>query len=149
MAVSAFTIPHFGTTYYNSKPLPHEVTIGELIGHRIWKLTPQFELKSVALDTIWPCDAPLQGNVEEAGIFSFKSRGQEFVRSMSEYRPNMLTEIGMAIGTIRLWGQVIEHEYGYRAEFARVQSIDEVQGICIFKKKEVLQKLREIYCKPD
>lgn len=34
----------------------------------------------------------------------------------------------MAVGTVRLWGEVIEHERGYRAEFAKVHSLDHVFG---------------------
>ena len=31
-----------------------------------------------------------------------------------------------AYGSVRIWGEVIEHAAGYRAEFARVVSIDGV-----------------------
>jgi hypothetical protein len=31
-------------------------------------------------------------------------------------------------GTIRMWGEVIEHERGYRAEFAKLNSIDVIYG---------------------
>lgn len=31
---------------------------------------------------------------------------------------------GIAFGTIKMWGDVVEHERGYRAEFARLHSID-------------------------
>jgi hypothetical protein len=30
----------------------------------------------------------------------------------------------MALGTIEMWGEIVEHERGYRASFARVKSID-------------------------
>ena len=35
---------------------------------------------------------------------------------------------GLAIGTVKLWGEVIEHEKGYRAQYAKLQSIDGVFG---------------------
>lgn len=30
------------------------------------------------------------------------------------------------IGTVKLWGEVIEHEWGYRSEFAEVASLDAI-----------------------
>lgn len=33
---------------------------------------------------------------------------------------------GFAIGTVKMWGDVVEHETGYRAEFAKLNSIDEI-----------------------
>lgn len=33
-----------------------------------------------------------------------------------------------AVGTVKMWGDVVEHKRGYRAQFARVQSIDDVCG---------------------
>lgn len=35
---------------------------------------------------------------------------------------------GVAIGTIKMWGTVIEHEKGYRAEYAKLNSLDDHYG---------------------
>jgi hypothetical protein len=35
---------------------------------------------------------------------------------------------GVVAGTIKMWGEVIEHERGYRAEFAKLNSIDAIHG---------------------
>ena len=43
------------------------------------------------------------------------------------------------IGTVDLWGTVIEHERGYRAEFASVATLDDVIG------KVDLEALRRRY----
>jgi hypothetical protein len=34
----------------------------------------------------------------------------------------------IAIGTIKMWGEVVEHEKGYRAQYAKLQAIDQVIG---------------------
>jgi len=34
-----------------------------------------------------------------------------------------------ALGTVHLWGEVVEHERGYRASHAAVRSIDEAYGV--------------------
>jgi hypothetical protein len=31
-------------------------------------------------------------------------------------------------GTVKMWGDVVEHERGYRAEYAKLNSIDEMHG---------------------
>jgi len=36
------------------------------------------------------------------------------------------TAIGLVRGTVKLWGEVIEHELGWRAQFAKLASIEEV-----------------------
>ena len=41
-------------------------------------------------------------------------------------------------GTIKMWGEIVEHELGYRAEFAKIISLD--QG-----NPKSLTKLRTIY----
>jgi hypothetical protein len=34
----------------------------------------------------------------------------------------------IAIGTIKMWGEVVEHDKGYRAQYAKLRSIDQVLG---------------------
>lgn len=46
---------------------------------------------------------------------------------------------GIAYGTIEMWGEVVEHEFGYRSEFAKVNSIDDAFG------KVDLNALRQKY----
>lgn len=51
--------------------------------------------------------------------------------------------IGMAYGTVQLWGEVIEHEEGYRAEYAKVTSVDSV--FIIDKFADMEETLRRRY----
>jgi len=37
--------------------------------------------------------------------------------------------LGLAIGTIYLWGNVVEHETGWRASHAKLRSLDEIIGV--------------------
>jgi hypothetical protein len=41
---------------------------------------------------------------------------------------NWYTVHAVAIGTIKMWGEVVEHEKGYRAQYAKLRSIDQVLG---------------------
>ena len=48
---------------------------------------------------------------------------------MIGWQPVFETDV-LVSGTIKMWGDVIEHERGYRAEFAKVNSIDVIFGDC-------------------
>lgn len=49
------------------------------------------------------------------------------IRAM--FNPDYTTSVrGFAWGTIKLWGEVVEHERGYRAQFAKLTSLDGGHG---------------------
>ncbi|MGB9413388.1 MAG: hypothetical protein WCB26_19560 [Pseudolabrys sp.] len=50
------------------------------------------------------------------------------------------------IGSVAMWGEVIEHEHGWRSEFAAVRSIIDITGNISFGSKNwLLLELREKY----
>ncbi len=55
----------------------------------------------------------------------------------------VLYEIGrtetLVAGTIKMWGDVVEHEKGYRAEYAKINSLDAIHG------PGDLEELRRVY----
>jgi hypothetical protein len=57
----------------------------------------------------------------------------------------------LVIGSVAMWGEVIEHQYGWRSEYAGVRSLIKVAGLVPFwRKYEVLLELRERYgCSND
>jgi hypothetical protein len=71
-----------------------------------------------------------------AGIHAFK-KAHEVVR---QYNPGPR----VVYGTVALWGEVIEHEMGYRAEFGRVHSLDHL-GDMEPEQVAMLKKLQNIY----
>lgn len=48
------------------------------------------------------------------------------------------------VGRVEIWGEVVEHERGYRAEYARVVAIDRVYSP-LGGRKYLLRRLRETY----
>jgi hypothetical protein len=104
------------------KPLPTAgITVGELIGWRIWKVRPTDRLlESYSAERIWLPGEPMEGQPDDhggAGVWAFKEAYRAAVKSQ---------ECFSALGTVWLWGNVIEHAEGYRAEFAEIRSIDHV-----------------------
>jgi len=139
------------------KPLPVDTVWGELIAHRVWRVTAeppsarlpsalkylddaqalQWRLVSAYQDTPWVPGEVLEAHALQdfdhsggrTGIHAWKS-----LFEVVDYAQGLLQEqsvggvpvAGVAIGKIRLWGDVVEHERGYRAQFARVHSIDDL-----------------------
>ena len=112
------------------------VRAGEIIAYRAWNILGNDpSLRSMYVDYIWRPEAqkirektlnPHSGN----GFHAFKT----LEKCKYEY-PNM----GTVYGEVALWGEVIEHERGYRAECARVTRIIE---IC---ERPVGARIRELF----
>jgi hypothetical protein len=133
------------------------VRAGELIGHRMWMVLHDLELCSLAHHFIWEPNATIEGDVDKvvedgwgSGLFPI------YGGTYSYNSPNYIVESGdldgmnpskfptpitfdaffaqwhmlhaIAIGTIKMWGEVVEHEKGYRAQYAKLQAIDQVIG---------------------
>jgi hypothetical protein len=68
------------------------------------------------------------------GICSFR----DLVRCRGDYGYTQGRQGILLFGQVKLWGEVIEHQAGYRSEFARIVSLD-------YGDPELLQKFRQIY----
>jgi len=138
------TIPHAG------------IRAGELIGHRMWLVLSGNQLCSLAHYFIWEPNATIEGDINErvntfpwafmmprfGGVYSYFTAGQvqkEFhsteAQQMQFPAPCILGDNmhpciihGIAYGTIKCWGEVVEHEHGWRAQYAKLTSIDGVIG---------------------
>ncbi len=47
----------------------------------------------------------------------------------------------LVAGTVKMWGDVVEHERGYRAEFAKINSLDAAYGDCDLEKLRIKYKI--------
>jgi len=135
-----------------SKPsLKIEIVAGEILGHRVWRVEHGF-LKAAAMNTIWPPDEPCYGAVSyrgmdmQAGVHAFKHQQDALCQYGTPY--NGVNDVRV-VGTVLLWGDVVEHEDGYRAEWARVRSLDYIVGLkWHWQAKRTLRILRDRYIKP-
>lgn len=125
------------------------VRAGELIGYRMWFETDDNQLCSWAHRFIWEPDATIHGDVNACvndnifnpifgGTYSFFN-DDRIEAELSEVKPTNFPFLGfifnrptpinaVVIGTIKMWGEVIEHEHGYRAEYAKINTLDRVIG---------------------
>ncbi len=127
--------------------LPREKhTFGEITGYRAWLLRG-FDLHSVAAKTPWdrwePMTGALTGGGQHspsglgAGVHAYKTSRhthQQYDMFVLEVRlrlagrstQKVFHDEALIFGEIELWGEVVEHETGYRATHGAVSSIDEV-----------------------
>ena len=127
------------------------VRAGEITGHRMWIVLADLELCSFAHHFIWQPNATIEGKIDEVvdkcvwrliygGVYSFNGL-EHIAKELQEWNllfPNEFyfdpvctrtyTIYGFAIGTVKCWGEVVEHEKGYRAQYAKLHTIDSVVG---------------------
>lgn len=113
------------STGINTGPLFEDAGIkaGEVTAYRCWVLFPDGLLHSCSESHfIWQPGIIAQGRSDlfGQGIHAFKS-----VLLMAQYGVNSLISKPIVTGTVELWGDVFEHERGYRAQYAAIKSIDD------------------------
>ncbi len=136
------------------KPLLTVLTTGELVGHRLWWLINGY-LYSIAHEQRWEPGQVMEGDVDtwvcdgiEGGVYSNNDadfcydQGVGFGKMLDRISTNwllwsmdircrrhhqyILNADAVVVGTVKMWGQVIEHERGYRAQYARIASLDSI-----------------------
>lgn len=132
-ALSVLKAATGGTTAVVSEPLPKDdARRVDLIGWRVWRITGTGYLRSLTAEAIWLPGETMVAHTEigdavasASGVHIFDSRAAA-MREIERYLDHVGLSNGYALGTVQLWGDVVEHERGYRAERAVIRSIDEV-----------------------
>lgn len=113
------------------------IRVGEILGWRWWYIDGL--LKSPFMDCTWFPDEPMEGDVT-AGFGVYVMKDRELAASQADaslwfssdglWRWNnwrrRLQSPHATYGSVRIWGEVMEHATGYRAQYARVVSIEGV-----------------------
>jgi hypothetical protein len=99
------------------------IRAGELIGFRAWTLDCDGFLHSMFKeDYVWRPSAIHRSGVKRAAY----GEGLHAFKTLQEAKDHYLCywhSYTVVFGEVALWGEVIEHERGYRAQFAAVRSI--------------------------
>src|SRR6266536_2606586 len=137
-----FITPHRDQNEF-ANSLKHEgIRVGEIIAYRAWRVvepswsrTGDDRLHSVFVkDYVWHPDEPASGDVKTHGIYSF----QDVICSREEYGYSPLGSGPLLFGKVKIWGEIVEHEAGYRSQFGKIVSLDHGDP-------ELLMKYRELY----
>ena len=113
------------------------IRAGEITAWRAWRVR-EGRLYSVYMESCeWRPGKPMMaiGAIGEyCGVHAFKDRGRAenylMMHTLNQIEAAIMRHYidGFALGTVDLWGEVIEHQDGYRAEFAQVASLDQTVG---------------------
>jgi hypothetical protein len=112
-----------------NQPLPKSEQDYAIIGHRIWRIVMVGKialLESVSHPVFWPVGEPMTAHKLKSrqsdassdphtGIHAF-DRQRTPEQYLKDY--GVTDKTNLVRGTVLLWGRVIQHEHGYRAEFA-------------------------------
>jgi hypothetical protein len=117
------------------------IRVGEIIAYRGWRVIEPCWwrkgddfLHSVHMkDYVWHPNEPASGDVQEHGIYSFRC----VIRSREDYL-FYLDKGPLLFGQVKIWGEIVEHQSGYRSQFGKVVSLD-------YGDQELLNKFRKIY----
>jgi hypothetical protein len=124
------------------------IRAGEIIAWRCWDWRDG-ALRSMSFTMTWDPTYPYHKAVnwyggeygDHCGFFAFKTLKD----TQAEYRPYY----GRVYGRVALWGQVFEHTLGYRAEYARIVSIDHARSgildIISWESWFIKHKIRKTY----
>lgn len=140
------------------------VRTGELIGYRLWWVAGRdstfAQLMSLASGYIWRPGETVTGDINECVYLDFwrpegSIFGGVYAFSKEEFMQNELHDVRIHIrsgwgpkvcvaGTVKMWGEVIEHQFGYRAQFAKLHSLSVAFGGS-GDRPEILEALQERY----
>jgi hypothetical protein len=107
---------------YALRNSPYEgIRAGEVIAWRVWRLVKDgddWRLRSLTMDNVWQPGEPMQGDPEKGvGIFAVKD--PEYAHSIGRVAGALVV-----VGKVALWGEIHEHERGYRGSSATAHRLD-------------------------
>lgn len=103
-----------------TKLKPEKMIAGEIIAWRAWRIHNDTLMSVVADGKEWSATEPMAGDAAAGyGVHAYKGPHGPVLDSYVTAGSSEL----WVIGEVALWGDIIEHEDGYRAEFARVHSL--------------------------
>jgi hypothetical protein len=124
------------------------IRAGEIIGWRIWRICNGL-LYSAVVSYTWHPGVFERSSIKKGGYHNHNPGYHAFRQKEQAERegPSLVFSSPAVIGSVAMWGEIIEHRHGWRSEYAAVQSITEIIGsISSWDKQWMLQELREKYC---
>lgn len=159
-SVSPTYITYMGTggTVYSSAPLSASsqqaltieeagIRAGEIIGYRAWYLRSDDVLWSMYVGYAWQ---PGTQRITDERLNRYQGNGFHAFKDM-DLCQKCYPGPGVVFGEVALWGEVYEHERGYRAECARITRLigvwedrKEPSWVRLWR-RPTIHKLREKY----
>lgn len=103
--------------------LPYDGVKEAVTGWRLWRVKGH-QLYSANRSTEWLPGVPMTGsfdNNSSAGVYAFKDKEEAYHNLIDYDQSNYGAYV---LGSVEMWGTVVEHNRGYRAERARIATLD-------------------------
>lgn len=123
---------HAGSDPNPQPPLQREIRAGELVAYRAWEI--HYEAGKVVYESLHATGIWIDGKMTAqhaagetvtdygaAGVYAWKT-----LKQARSYVAGQSHKV-IAIGEVELWGDVVEHDLGYRAERAKIRRIIELE----------------------
>jgi len=121
------------------------IRAGEIIGWRFWGLRNGF-LHSLIASHVWRPGVLERASCKECGPHNLGYHAFKDRERAERQAPRRVCDSVIVIGSVAMWGEVIEHQYGWRSEYASVRSIIRITGdIGVWSKQRLLLDLSERY----
>lgn len=123
---AGWTIVSFHGTPESDHPvIDCGIRAGEVTGKRCWWQIHQRLFSIYMTECEWLANIPMTGDVDKGfGVHAFK-----YISDCNDYIAQALFNnghvgTGLVPGTVSMWGEIVEHERGYRAQYAKITSLD-------------------------
>jgi hypothetical protein len=139
-------------------PLERDIATGEIIGWRAWRVVEGTHLsheedrvpyacvlKSCTTEVSWVRGVPFKADAKPTdydasgfapGVHAWKKKDDAVGYSAGSF----FWGHSVVVGEVELWGEVVEHEDGYRAEYTQIKSI--------YGNSALADRVREFYGVP-
>jgi hypothetical protein len=102
--------------------------VGEIVAHRLWWVddVPDegWHLRSVFQLSVWRPHVPMEG---EPAWYMNGVHGWKTAAHLDEYEQHLSHLSRLFVrGTVELWGKVVQHDRGYRAQYGYPLTLDKL-----------------------
>lgn len=112
-------------------PLPREIRAGEIIAYRAWELRVvdgKVHYDSMHSPSTWTNGEMSAGQAAGFSVTDYGHAGAYAWKTEQHAEMYVLASVSRtyAIGEVEMWGEVVEHDLGYRAEHAKIRRITQI-----------------------
>lgn len=116
--------PYMAGQQRDASPIPHAgIQVGEIVAWRLWR-AEGYILKSLSAPVTWIPGKPMEGDPARRGpsgvyegVYAVKSCEHPELFIYRQADPHFV------LGQVKLWGEIVEHARGYRAQFASIVDV--------------------------
>lgn len=100
------------------------IRAGEIIAWRAWRVCG-VHLRSAVMDSVWSEHEPMNGDpIKDYGVHAYNDKDGPYRDGYAGPGTMIAFCDGWVTGQVALWGEIVEHKHGYRAQYGKIRSLD-------------------------